>query len=66
MATSSIHLELVCDLTAEAFLAAFARLVSQRGMCRSVYSVNDTAFIGADNELREITSYSVHLPITRE
>ena len=51
LSTKAIHLELVSDLTAAAFLAAFKRFTSRRGMPSNVYSDNGTNFVGARNEL---------------
>ncbi|XP_076231248.1 uncharacterized protein LOC143177269 [Calliopsis andreniformis] len=50
-ATKAIHLEVVSDLTTEAFLAALKRFIARRGICRNVYSDNGSNFIGAQNEL---------------
>lgn len=50
----AVHLEVVSDLTTEAFLAAFRRFIARRGMCTDVYSDNGTIFVGANNELKEL------------
>lgn len=55
MATKAVHLELVSDLTSEAFLAALRRFTSRRGRCDNIYSDNGTNFVGAD---RLLTSYA--------
>lgn len=52
MTTKAIHLELVSDYSTNAFLAAFNRIVSRRGLPASMYSDNDTTFKGADRELQ--------------
>jgi hypothetical protein len=52
MATKVIHLEVVSDLTSSAFLAAYRRFVSRRGLCAELFSDNGTTFVGADAELR--------------
>jgi hypothetical protein len=54
MATKAIHLELVNDLTTEAFLAAFTRFISHHSMCSNVHSDNGTTFVCANNELKKI------------
>ena len=54
LATKAVHLEVVSDMTTEAFIAALKRLIARRGMCRNMYSDNGSNFIGANNELREI------------
>ncbi|XP_025262213.1 uncharacterized protein LOC112637209 [Camponotus floridanus] len=49
----AVHLEVVSDYSSDAFLAAFRRFVSRRGLCEEMYSDCGTNFIGADNQLRE-------------
>ncbi|XP_008182367.1 uncharacterized protein LOC103309231 [Acyrthosiphon pisum] len=53
-ATKAIHLELVCDLSTDAFLAALKRFISRRGLCKNIYSDNATCFIGANNTLNDL------------
>ncbi|XP_031333959.1 uncharacterized protein LOC116163973 [Photinus pyralis] len=48
-ATKAVHLEVVSDLSAEAFIAAFRRFVARRGCVSHVYSDNATNFVGAHN-----------------
>lgn len=52
MSTKAIHLELVGDLTSEAFIAAFKRFVSRRGQCSNIWSDQGRNFVGADKELK--------------
>lgn len=52
MATKAIHIELVSDLTAEAFLAALKRFVARRGLCTDIYSDCGSNFIGANRTLQ--------------
>ncbi|XP_054279078.1 uncharacterized protein LOC128997464 [Macrosteles quadrilineatus] len=54
MTTKAIHLELVSDLTTEAFIAAFKRFISRRGICNNIYSDNGTNYVGASRELKEL------------
>jgi len=58
--TKAVHLEVVSDLTTQAFLAALKRFNGRRGVARSIYCDNATNFVGAKNELRELktTIYS--------
>ena len=54
LVTSAIHLELAADLTTECFLSALRRLISRRGKCSKIYSVNGRNFVGASKQLREL------------
>ncbi|XP_025266081.1 uncharacterized protein LOC112638468 [Camponotus floridanus] len=54
LSTKAVHLEAVTDYSAEAFLAAFRRFVSRRGLCHEIFSDCGTNFVGADRELREL------------
>nr|XP_026498852.1 uncharacterized protein LOC113402757 [Vanessa tameamea] len=58
LATKTVHLELVSDLSTPAFLAAFRRFCARRGIPRRIYSDNGTNFIGAkralDREFKKI------------
>lgn len=47
LATKAIHLELVGDMTAATFLAAFNRFTSRRGLPSDMYSDNGTYFVRA-------------------
>nr|XP_015836641.1 PREDICTED: uncharacterized protein LOC107398133 [Tribolium castaneum] len=49
--TKAIHIELVSDLSTEAFLAALRRFVARRGRCSYIYSDCGTNFVGAYREL---------------
>ncbi|XP_043588342.1 uncharacterized protein LOC122570291 [Bombus pyrosoma] len=54
LAVKAVHIELVSDLTGEAFIAALRRFIARRGFCLTIYSDNGTNFVGANNELREL------------
>lgn len=45
---------MVSDYSTDAFLAAFRRFVSHRGLCHTVYSDQGTTFIGVDSQLRAL------------
>lgn len=49
--TRAVHVELVSELSSEAFLNAFKRFVSRRGLCSNIFSDNGTNFVGSKNEL---------------
>ena len=57
LAVKAVHLELVSDLTTEAFIAALKRFIARRGKCANIYSDNGTNFVGANNELNEIVKH---------
>lgn len=50
--TRAVHLELVSDLSAAAFLLAFKRFVARRGMCTTVYSDNALTFKRSSRDLK--------------
>ena len=52
--TKAVHLEVVGDLTTEAFVAAVKRFTSRRGLPKHLHTDNATNFLGAKNELKEI------------
>ncbi|GBP12586.1 hypothetical protein EVAR_10249_1 [Eumeta japonica] len=54
LATRAVHLELVSDLTKEAFISALNRFMARRGKPRNIFSDNGTSFVGAFNELSNI------------
>jgi Family of unknown function (DUF5641) len=54
LTTKAVHLELVSDLTSNAFIAALTRFVSRRGLAANLYSDNGTNFVGARSELSEL------------
>lgn len=56
-ATKAIHVELVSDLTSEAFIAALKRFISRRGKPCHIYSDNGTTFVGAQNQLKELFDF---------
>ena len=51
MVTKAVDLEVVSNLTSEAFLAAFRRFVARRGLCKVMHSDNGTNFRDAATEL---------------
>ncbi|GFY10637.1 uncharacterized protein TNCV_2194581 [Trichonephila clavipes] len=70
MATKAVHLEVVSDLSADAFLAAFRRFISRRGNPTNMFSDNATNFKGASSYLKEqlklIKSVEVQNFVTQE
>ncbi|XP_043461973.1 uncharacterized protein LOC122498348 [Leptopilina heterotoma] len=56
LAVKAVHLELVSDLSTNAFLNALKRFIARRGKCLSLSSDNGKNFIGANNELQKIVA----------
>ena len=54
LATRAIHLELVSDLTANAFIAALRRFMARRGIPSQLYSDNGMNFRKARNVLHDL------------
>ncbi|XP_065093423.1 uncharacterized protein LOC135714082 [Ochlerotatus camptorhynchus] len=54
MAPKAVHLEVVSNLSSDAFLASLKRFISRRGMVQQIHSDNATNFHGANHELHEL------------
>ncbi|XP_058817876.1 uncharacterized protein LOC131681182 [Topomyia yanbarensis] len=54
MTTKAAHLELVTNLTTEAFIGALKRFWAKRGFPQHIYCDNATNFTGADRELKRL------------
>ena len=52
--TKAVHLEVVSDMTNEAFLATLKRFVSRRGLPQAIHADNGSNFIGAKNDLKAL------------
>lgn len=52
LSTRAIHIEIVVDLTAESFIAAFRRFIGRRGNVLHLYCDNGTNFVGANTILK--------------
>lgn len=71
MSVKAIHLEIVTDLSTDAFLAALDRFVARRGIPSHVYSDCGTNYVGAARQLKALfrdakaqDRLSAHLPCT--
>ncbi|XP_059055449.1 uncharacterized protein LOC131849394 [Achroia grisella] len=53
-ACKAIHVELVSDLTTEAFLACLKRFIARRGLPTHIYCDNAKTFKGASNQLKDL------------
>jgi hypothetical protein len=54
LSTRAIHLELVPDLSTEAYIATLRRFVARRGLCNNIYCDNGTNFVGAEKEIKRM------------
>jgi hypothetical protein len=52
--SKGVHLEVVSDLSTDAFIAALKRFVSRRMLCKKLYCDNATNFVGARRHLAEL------------
>lgn len=55
--TKAVHLEVVGDLSTEAFLAALFRFTSRRGLPSVIRSDNGTNYVGTNRHLDEVQKY---------
>ncbi len=53
LTVKAVHLELVTDLTSEAFLACFRRFIARRGYPSLLWSDHSSNFIGANREIKD-------------
>ena len=53
----AVHLELVSDLTSEAFIAYLRCFVARRGCPNQIWSDHGTNFVGANREIREFYDF---------
>lgn len=60
LGTKAVHLELVSSLSTEAFIAAFTRFVSRRGLPSLIRSDRGTNFIGSNSYLRDVNRFLVN------
>ncbi|GFV05357.1 integrase catalytic domain-containing protein [Trichonephila clavipes] len=54
LASKAVHLEIVSDLTTDAFLATLKHFVARRGKCATISSDNAKNFVGANRELKRL------------
>nr|XP_042912917.1 uncharacterized protein LOC110282134 [Parasteatoda tepidariorum] len=54
MVTKACHLEIVTDLSSEAFIAALKRFFSRRGKSERIFSDNASNFVGTKLELKRL------------
>ena len=56
LTVKAVHLEVVSDLTTEAFIAALRRFVARRGCLALIWSDHSSNFVGTKSELKELQS----------
>lgn len=56
-ATKAIHLEIVSDLTTDAYIAALERFIGRRGLCIRIQTDCGTNFVGAARQLKEMYNF---------
>ena len=56
LSTRAIHLEMVYSLATDSCLSALTRFIARRGRPSTICSDNGTNFVGANNELNQLTS----------
>ena len=57
LTVKAVHLELVSDLTSEAFIACLRRFIARRGKPSHIWSDHGTNFVGANRELKELVEF---------
>ncbi|GFW07331.1 integrase catalytic domain-containing protein [Trichonephila clavipes] len=50
----TVHIELVSDLTSQAFITMLKRFMARRGKCAKLFSDNGKNFVGASNEIKKL------------
>ena len=57
LSVKAVHLELVTDLTSDAFIACLRRFIARRGLPTLIWSDNGTNFVGASRQLKEVHDF---------
>ena len=57
VSVKAVHLEVVSDLTSEAFIACLRRFVARRGKPHTIWSDHGSNFVGASRELAELAAF---------
>lgn len=64
--TKALHLELVCELTTDAFITALKKFISRSGLCKNINYDSATRFVGANNKLNEKAAMLRKIKITKD
>ena len=57
LSVKAVHLEIVSDLTSDAFIATLRRFISRRGKPKLLWSDHGSNFIGAKKDLKELFAF---------
>ena len=57
LSVKAVHLELVSDLTTDAFVSALRRFIAHRGKPKLIWSDHGTNFIGAQKDLKQLAEF---------
>lgn len=57
LATKAVHIEVVSDLSTDAFIAALKRMIGRRGLPTDIFCDNATNFVGANSKLKQLKSF---------
>lgn len=57
LTVKAVHLEVVLDLTTDAFLAALRRFIARRGKPTLIWNDNGSNFVGADREIKNLFKF---------
>ena len=57
LAVKAVHVELVSDLTTEAFLATLRQFIARHGVPTLIWSDHGTNFVGAKREFKELYQF---------
>ncbi|XP_066145931.1 uncharacterized protein [Euwallacea fornicatus] len=57
LSTRAVHLELVSELSTQAFLLTLKRFISRRGIPTTIFSDNAKNFLGARNQLKSLYDF---------
>lgn len=62
LATKACHIEVVSDMTSDAFIATLHRFIARRGLCTDLYSDCGTNFVGAAAQLNKTFNTFLNQP----
>lgn len=57
LASKAVHIEVVSDLSTDAFIASLKRLIGRRGLPTTIFCDNATNFVGARNQLAALKEF---------